>query len=712
MESIIKEPKTLKLKEPKILKLKKPKTLKIKEPKTLKIKEPKILKIKEPKTLKIKEPKLIKNKTLKLKNKDNLNKMDILISNFKLNGITVIENLSEKQLADLLTYCNDVYYNTKISAMTDNEYDIIKEYMEKKYPNNKVLKDIGANPVEKNKVQLPYEMWSMDKIKPDSNALDNWTNKYSGPYVISCKLDGVSGLYSLEGNSPKLYTRGNGKVGQDISHLLKYISLPIYNDKQIVVRGEFIIPKNVFNNKYKETFANPRNLVSGIINSKNIDAKIKDMHFVVYELIQPILPPSKQMETLLELGFEVVQNETRNDISNEILSNILVDWRKDYMYEIDGIIVSNDAVYSRKEGNPEHAFAFKMVLSDQIAEAKVVDVIWNASKDGYLKPRVRIEPVNLGGVKIEYATGFNGNFIEGNQIGIGAIIQIIRSGDVIPHIKSVTVPAEHAKMPTVPYHWTESHIDIILDNLQEDESVREKNNTYFMTTLEIEGLSAGNMKRIMKTGNDTISKILKMSKDDLEKVEGFKSKMADKIYNSIQEKIKNASLADIMIASNIFGRGLGKKKLVLIMDTYPDILLDSKTDIEKTNLLKKIGGIGEENAKGFISNISEFLLFLKECELEYKLSLPESKNSVKKSDIIKIENHPLQGKKIVMTKIRDTEIINKLKSVGGILDDNIGKNTFALIVKSKNDVSNKTKYAIEHNIPIFEPNEFKNTFLL
>ena len=59
-----------------------------------------------------------------------------------------------------------------------------------------------------------------------------------------------------------------------------------------------------------------------------------------------------------------------------------------------------------------------MVLSDQVIEAKVVDVIWSASKDGYLKPRVRIEPVKLGRVQIEYATGFNGgSFIEKNVIG-------------------------------------------------------------------------------------------------------------------------------------------------------------------------------------------------------------------------------------------------------------------------------------------------------
>ena len=92
-----------------------------------------------------------------------------------------------------------------------------------------------------------------------------------------------------------------------------------------------------------------------------------------------------------------------------------MDWRTNYEYEIDGIIVSDDNVHPRVEGNPDHSFAFKMVMSDQVTEAKVVDVLWKPSKDGYLKPRVRIEPVHIGGVKIEYATGFNGNFVETNK---------------------------------------------------------------------------------------------------------------------------------------------------------------------------------------------------------------------------------------------------------------------------------------------------------
>ena len=88
-----------------------------------------------------------------------------------------------------------------------------------------MVKEVGA-PVEKNKAILPYQMGSMDKIKPDTNEILNWTKKFKGPYVLSCKLDGVSGLYTTEGSTPKLYTRGDGKVGQDISHLIPYLNLP------------------------------------------------------------------------------------------------------------------------------------------------------------------------------------------------------------------------------------------------------------------------------------------------------------------------------------------------------------------------------------------------------------------------------------------------------------------------------------------------------
>jgi NAD-dependent DNA ligase len=433
--------------------------------------------------------------------------------------------LSESGLTDIIQYANTMYYN-QTPVFTDNEYDIIKEFIEKKYPKNEVVLEVGA-PVTRNKVTLPYEMPSMDKIKPDTNALNSWTAKYNGPYVLSCKLDGVSALYTTEGLVPKLYTRGNGKIGQDISHLIPFLKLPKKNQNQteFTIRGELLILKSDFNAFLKDTFANARNLVSGLVNQKQVDNNIKYVHFVAYEVIHPEMKPSEQMRTLKQLGVETVLYKSVDSLSNEMLSELLITWRKEYVYEIDGIIVTDDKVYPRKSGNPDHAFAFKMVLSDQIAEAKVVDVIWTPSKNGLLKPRVRIEPVALGGVTIEYATGFNGKFIEDNKIGIGAVIQIIRSGDVIPYIKGVTVPAENPKMPDAAYVWTDTHVDIVLENYSDDITVREKNTTGFFVSLQVDGLSSGNVHRIFEAGFDSVPKILKMSKADFTKVDGFKEKM-------------------------------------------------------------------------------------------------------------------------------------------------------------------------------------------
>ena len=323
------------------------------------------------------------------------------IQNFKSKGISVLDSLPESELNEILGLTNEKYYN-ETPILTDNEYDILKEFIERKFPRNTIINTIGAPISGRNKVKLPYEMWSMDKIKPDSNALAQWKSKYPGPYTLSCKLDGVSGLYTKD----KLYTRGNGLIGQDISHLISSLHLPsLHVPSTHAVRGEFIIPKRVFQEKYADKFANPRNMVAGIINKQSPDDRIQDVKFVTYEIIEPQLNPSKQLQTLQELGFDTVMYRIENaaTLTNELLSGILLDWRKNYEYEIDGIIVTDDHIHPRVSSNPEHAFAFKMQISDQMAEAKVVDVLWEASKNGYLKPRVRIEPINLGGVRIEYA---------------------------------------------------------------------------------------------------------------------------------------------------------------------------------------------------------------------------------------------------------------------------------------------------------------------
>ena len=625
-----------------------------------------------------------------------------LAKSFKKNGISVLEKLSENDLISIIVESDKAFHYNKVPFLTDNEYDIVKEYAENKFPSNPIFLEVGTA-VEKNKVTLPYEMASMDKIKPDTGALTSWKQKYGGPYVLSCKLDGVSGMYSTEGKTPKLYTRGNGKVGQDVSHLIPFLRLP--NIKGIVVRGEFIIPKKVFEEKYSSKFANPRNLVAGIVNRQTLDEKAKDLHFVAYEVIKPELPPSSQMKNLKDNGFEVVMNRSETTITNELLSQILVEWRTNYIYEIDGVIVSDDKIYDRKSGNPDHAFAFKMVLSDQMAEAKVVDVIWAASKDGYLKPRVQIEPINLGGVKIEYATGFNGAFIEQNKIGVGALIQIIRSGDVIPYIKSITTPAETAKMPNVPYKWNDTHVDIILENIESDVSVKEKNITGFFRGIEVDGLSSGNISRIIAAGYDSVPKIIHMNKEDFLKVEGFKEKLATKIYEGIHQKLDKATLTQLMSASNIFGRGFSDKKIDLILESYPNILTMSGSEAEKIKIVAGIKGMALKTSEAFVQKIPAFLSFLKECGLDTKIQ-----SNVETLKPAVDESHPLYKKSIVMTGVRDKKIMESLKLVGASLGSSVSKNTFVVIAKSKEEDTGKAEEAKKLGIPIMTPDEFLTTY--
>jgi len=519
-------------------------------------------------------------------------------------------------------------------------------------------------------------------------------------------LDGVSGMYifNADGTS-KLYTRGDGKIGQDITNLIPYLKLP--KNAGVVIRGEFIMDKNTFQAKYANNFSNPRNLVSGIINRQTVDDKIKDIRFVAYEVISPELPPSKQMELLKTMNIDVVQYEVMPDITNESLSKTLQDWRVNSEYQIDGIIVANDEIYPRTSSNPKHAFAFKMVLSDQIAEVKVVDVVWSASKDGYLKPRVKIEPIQLGGVKIEFATGFNAGFIEKNKIGVGAVIEIFRSGDVIPHINKVIEQAMEAKMPNEEYEWNNTHVDIILKDKSSNETVIVKNIAGFFKGLEVDGLGEGNVARIVKAGFDSIPKVIKMTPEDFAKVEGFQSKMVIKISNGIREKLSQAPLSVIMAYSNLLGRGFSKTKIDAIMSAYPDVLVSIDGDDDKVSKISKIKGFSTATAKTFVSNIPEFLKFLNESGLDYKLT-----DIAPQQQMIQVDTgHILFKKSILMTGFRDKVLEEKIKENGGVMSATIRKDLFVVLTKDKMDMTGKLLKARELKLPIMTPEEFQEKYL-
>jgi len=308
------------------------------------------------------------------------------IEKLKAQGITSLAILSVEELTHMLTEAINNYYTSEFkenTLLTDNEYDILREYILAKDPTNKIaLEQHTQVKLDHTKVKLPYEMWSMDKIKPDTSALDKFKQTYKGPYVISAKLDGVSALYSTENDQANLYTRGDGKYGQLINHLIPYLKLP--TEKNITLRGELMIKEDLFKMKYKGQFSNSRNFISGLVNRKTLthleEQILEDIDFVTYEVLMPQnLTPSQQYNKAVELNTISVlniQSITYDELTNDYLSSKLLEYRTTYVYSIDGIICIDDNIYPRASKNPDHAFAFKMVLTDQEIEAKVVDVLW------------------------------------------------------------------------------------------------------------------------------------------------------------------------------------------------------------------------------------------------------------------------------------------------------------------------------------------------
>lgn len=656
-------------------------------------------------------PVVKKQKTLKKTTKV-VNPM-ALMRQFVKKGKGLLDTLTEEELVKMIEKANDIYYNQPEKViLSDEQFDILKEYFEAKYPGHALLKKVGAPIVgKKDKVVLPYPMPSMDKIKPTTGALSKWLVKYNKPksYVLSAKLDGVSGLYVVEAGKAKLYTRGDGIIGKDISHLIPFLRLPnpaVHTN--YVIRGEFLISKENFTSHFKDK-KNARNAVAGLINKLTGTDEHQWVDFVGYEVMKPEMTPGDQLKTLRDIvAMDTVRFKVVENLTNEMLSKKLVEWRSDYKYEIDGIIVAHNKIYrARSEKNPEHAFAFKMVLSDQVAEAKVVNVEWNPSKDGYLKPRVEIEPIELGGVTITFATGKNASFIEKNKIGIGSIVELVRSGDVIPDIKKVVVPAPEPSMPDVDYVWNDTHVDIMLVNKSADATVREKNILGFFKVLEVDGVGPGVVTKLMKAGYDSVPKILKMSESDFLGLEGFKQTLASKIHTNIHKALSEASLPVLMKASNIFGRGFGEKKLTPALEMYPDILVSKDSDSVKVAKLVKVSGWSTKSASEFVKHIDAFVKFMRECGLQGRL-VGHSSSSGPKID----DSHPLYGKKIVMTGFRDKALEELIKSKGGEIGSSVSKKTFAVLVKSLDEDTGKAEQARALGVSLMTPDAFKKLYAL
>lgn len=681
-------------------------------------------------------------------------------SKYPVNALHIYFNKEDlKVLHSMKLYADDKYYNSgQPSGFDDSHYDVLKSVLETRDPDYTVPVGIKIRKGE-NRTELPFWLGSMDKIMTKSpilvfinehedhiieemgdetpiseiinrgttmyeelsdkkkdkyiNAVKNefahevalWISKnISDEYIVEDKLDGVSCLLIMENGKIKLYTRGDGIIGADISYLAQYFdSIPKNLDETINVRGELIMKKQVFETKHSKDHSNPRNLVAGRIGGKTVRKGLTDIEFVAYEIVgdEKMEKASDQLKRLDSLGFTTVDRTIMSDLTINGLQENLAYNKKHSEYEIDGVICQpNKPYYRNSDGNPSYAFAFKMMMGGNILDTKVVDVQWNVSKWGQLKPRIELEPISLGGVTITWTSGFNARFIVDECIGPGAIVKITRSGDVIPYIVAVTKKADEPSLPDVEYKWNDTNIDIYTEEYGDRMCI--KLITSFFAKLGIKHVGDKAVTKMYTHGLDTLLKIIAATEGELSEVPGFGKRMAERAHTNIHAGIENMSLPIVLGSSGIFGFGLGRKKITTLLNDIPDLLVIFKT-MSKAQLMERVlqvDGFSHKTAKKIVDNLDWAEKFIE--ALKYFGSFKVEEKS----------GDELKGMKFVFTGFRDKNLEEKVVSNGGKVTTSVSGNTSVLVVASlSGKQSAKMKKASKLGVEILDKQGFIDKYI-
>jgi DNA ligase (NAD+) len=615
------------------------------------------------------------------------------------------------------------YYFEGNPKLSDKSFDILEKNLRDRQPNNPVLTQVGTTPI-KGKVPLPFRMPSLDKVRKDMDTLSKWTAKFKPPYLLMDKLDGNSVLLDARDvRNPKLYTRGDGNVGQDISHLLRDIRQATkkesYQDvssllkhlrlnitEPFVARGEIILPTGVFD-KYKQASDNPesfnlRNFIAGQINRKNKQSEaMVDAKIVFYELIEPKIKPSEQLHWLKQQQLNVVAHKSVKEIDDDMLINILAHRVTASRFEIDGLVIVQDSAHPRAEENPDYAFAYKSMLESDMHDVLVTGVEWNASRHGKLKPVILIEPTKMCGAIISRVTAHNAKVIVDNKIGRGTIVRVCRSGGVIPYLVTTVKPTEPELPVDIDCEWNSTGVDLYLvESTDTDDELRVKSIAHFFTSIGVEGLREATVQKLYDCGLDSVKKVVNAQVSDFLEVPSFQEKSAQKLFSNIKAATSNLSLAHLMSASMMFGEGFSKKRCQLLTGEFSDILSwlpkEAKSNMEK---VMQVPGFSDKLASQFINQLPTFVEFY--LDLGLTPALEQTKNNP--------IGTLLAGQFIVMTGFRNTEMTTYIEQQGGEVVDSINRATM-LIVKDINAGSSKIRVAQSKGIPILNIDDWSEKF--
>lgn len=645
------------------------------------------------------------------------------------------------ELIKLIEKANYDYYTLDNPTVTDREYDNwMSELLdiEERHPEIK-RKDspsekIGGEVIsEFKKVEHKIGMFSISDVFNESEivAFDERIRKeFPNPsYVCELKIDGLAvSLQYEKGILKRAATRGNGLVGEDITHNVKTIgTIPLRLNKpvDIEVRGEIYMPLKAFNELNEKRlkngepiFQNPRNAAAGSIRQLDSSvAKSRKLDAFLYHV--PETDKKTHYEALMELkelGFIVNPNIRLVKNIDEILDYIN-EWtarRGELPYDIDGIVIKVNDIHMQRELGftakyPRWVIAYKFPAED--VKTRLTDIVCTVGRTGQITPNAVFDPVKVMGSTIRRATLHNGDYINSKNLKIGDNIFVHKAGDVIPEVvgpclEDRTGNEREFVMPDkcpicgASLVLTESGIDLKCPNdLCPARNIESLIHFCDRKAMNIEGLGERiiedfyNMKFI--TSIIDIYNI-KDRKEELIELEGFGDKSVNKLLDNI-EKSKQNSLEKLLFAIGI--SGIGEKNAKILAKKFMNIDNLMNASLEDLTNISDVGPILANSIYNFFRNEDNIKL------------INDLKNIGMNMDYLGAqikENEELLNKRIVVTgtlkKYTRDEIQNLIELNGGLWSTSVTKKTYAVIVGE--NPGSKYDKAKELNIPIWTEEDF------
>ncbi|MBL6988961.1 MAG: NAD-dependent DNA ligase LigA [Bacteriovoracaceae bacterium] len=627
------------------------------------------------------------------------------------------DDLSPDELEEYIKKNKVLYYQGR-PAISDHDYDLLEERLRKVRPTSKVLDMVGASPVGSKKVKHAKKMLSLNKTY-DLKELKRWIADHQ--VVSMLKIDGMScSLIYKDGLLELAKTRGDGVLGEDITPKVLWMdSVPKQLNKAsggiCEIRGELYCTETNFFTLSEEMVqagldrpSAQRNIVAGLMGRKDNLELCRYITFVAFDYISENETFSFEIEKqakLIERGFKAVELKLHTDLSKleETLDEVKL-FMAEGDYQVDGLVFSlNDIRLHEEMGETSHHPRYKMAFKfkGESKQTSIKEIIWSISRNGYLTPVALVEPTELAGAKISRVTLHNYGMVKQYNLKQGDVIEIIRSGEVIPKFLSVVEASANefqipTKCPSCENEVEVKDIRLICNNTNCPGKIKE-GILNFIQKIGIDDLSSKRLDEMIKHGLvKDIADLYRVSHEEFLSLDKVKDKLANKLRASI-EKSKSADLATFLSALGISGGAYNKCEKV-VSNGIDNIEKIKNLSIEQ---LTQIESFAEKSSEEFVASIKEKLPLIDELlTLGFDFSLT---NSTK-------QQTPITGKKICITGALSEKrpvIEARIRDHGGVIVSSVSKKTDMLLTNETDSKSSKFKKAQELSIEILSEDQLK-----